>query len=247
MPEKKVNEMVCLKQYISEKEYKEIHHLEKLCFSYDKTNLKLELDYKLHISRRPELGLKAINEFLYYVNDQLVAYLGICSFGGRHVAEINGMTHPDYRKHGFFNRLFELAAEECQKRNFQKVLLLLDGKSISGVNFINSVHAVYEFSEYRMRWVNETNLENSPSVKLRKATKVDGREISKQNARYFNLGEEIEWDFQQEEALNNITYMIEHNEQMIGKIVVSYGDDSALLVDLAYCLSSEEKDMEKKH
>ncbi|MBU3161081.1 hypothetical protein KPL37_15255 [Clostridium frigoris] len=47
MAEKVLNETICLKQYISKKEYKEINELEKICRLLDRSNLKLELDYKL--------------------------------------------------------------------------------------------------------------------------------------------------------------------------------------------------------
>lgn len=71
MSEKILNQAICLKKYISEKEYKEISQLEELCSSKDKTNLKLELDYKLNIPKNSEIGLKTINEFLYYINGTL--------------------------------------------------------------------------------------------------------------------------------------------------------------------------------
>ncbi|MTK11833.1 MAG: GNAT family N-acetyltransferase [Clostridiaceae bacterium] len=229
MSEKILNETICLKQYISEKEYKEISHLEELCCSKDKTNLKLELDYKLNTRRNSEIGLKEINEFLYYVEDILVAYLGISSFGGSNIGEINGMTHPDFRRKGLFKKIFELAMEECKKRNFNKVLLLSDGNSNSGVKFINSVCSEYDFSEYRMKLLNKTTLESTSSINLRKAGKLDGKEIGRQNAIFFNHSEECECFLEEEEELNKITYMVELNERVIGKIGVSYSDDSAFI------------------
>ncbi|WP_367114841.1 GNAT family N-acetyltransferase [Clostridium sp.] len=53
-----------------------------------------------------------MNEFLYYIDGVLIAYLGISSFGGNN-GEINGMTHPDFRRNGLFTKLFQLAIEEC--------------------------------------------------------------------------------------------------------------------------------------
>lgn len=229
MSEKMLNETVSLKQYISEKEYKEINQLEELCYSQDKTNLKLELDYKLNIRRNSEIGLKEINEFLYYVEDILVAYLGISSFGGSNIGEINGMTHPDFRRKGLFKKIFELAMEECKKRSFNKVLLLSDGNSNSGVKFISSVCSEYDFSEYRMKLLNKTTLESTSSISLRKAGKSDGKEIGRQNAIFFNHSEEFECFLEEEEELNKTTYMVELNERVIGKIAVSYSDDSAFI------------------
>ena len=65
---KVLNQVICLKEYITEKEYKEINKLQVICSSKDKVNLKLELDYKLNIYKNSEIGIKNINEFLYYVD-----------------------------------------------------------------------------------------------------------------------------------------------------------------------------------
>ncbi len=114
MSEKVLNQHIRLEQYITEKEYKEIGQLKDRCILEDKTNLKLELDYKLNRSRNFKIGLENINEFLYYVGDVLVAYLGISSFGGSNIGEINGTTHPDFRRKGLFKKLFDLAIDECK-------------------------------------------------------------------------------------------------------------------------------------
>ena len=231
MSEKVLNQTICLKQYISEKEFKEINLLKELCSVQDKTNLKLELDYKLNRSKNSGIDLKPINEFLYYIEDVLVAYLGISSFGGSNIGELNGMTHPDFRRKGLFKKLFELAIDECQKRNFNKLLLLSDGSSNSGVEFIKAVHGKYDFSEYRMNRLNKTTLENINSISLRKAGKLDGKEIARQNAVFFNHSEECECECfpEEEEELNKITYMVELKEAVIGKIKVDYSDNPAFI------------------
>lgn len=229
MSEKIFNKSICLKQFITEKEFKELKKLEDLCFKQDKTNLKLELEYKLNMSRNSELGLKGINEFLYYIDDDLVAYLGISSFGGSNIGEINGMTHPDFRRKGLFKKLFDLAIDECQKRNFNKLLLLSDGNSNSGVKFINSFNGEYNFSEYRMRVQNHPASEEIDSIKLRKAEKLDGKEIGRQNALFFNHSEEHEWCPQKEEELNKFTYIVELNKTIIGKVMVTYSDKLAFI------------------
>ena len=229
MIDKLLNQTICLKQYISEKEYTEINQLKELCSLQDKSNLKLELDYKLNMSRSSEIGLKNINEFLYYVEDVLVAYLGISSFGGSNIGEINGLTHSDFQRKGLFKKLFELAMDECRKRRFIKLLLLTDGNSNSGVEFIKAAYGDYDFSEYRMKRLNKTALESNHSIRLRKAGKLDGKEIGKQNAVFFDHAEECESFPEEEEALNKITYMVELKEKVIGKITVKYRDHAAFI------------------
>jgi ribosomal protein S18 acetylase RimI-like enzyme len=229
MSEKILDEAITIKKYISEKEYKEISKLEEICSSQDKTNLKLELDYRMNVRRNPEIGLKEINELLYYVQDTLVAYISISSFGGSNVGEVNGMTHPNFRRRGLFKRLFELAMEECKKRKFNKVLLLSDGNSRSGIEFINSVSGEYDFSEYRMKVINKTTLDSISPVRLRKAEKQDGKQIARQNAIFFDHSEEYEWSSEEDEDLSKNTYMVELDEAIIGKIAISYDDDSAFI------------------
>ncbi|MFT8314276.1 MAG: GNAT family N-acetyltransferase [Clostridium sp.] len=228
MSEKVLNQAICLKKYISEKEYKEISQLEELCSSKDKTNLKLELDYKLNIPKNSEIGLKTINEFLYYIDGILVAYLGISSFGNN-IGEINGMTHPDWRRKGLFKKLLELAIEECRNRGFNKLLLLSDGESSSGVEFIKTFGGKYDFSEYRMKLLIKASSESINSISLREAEKFDWKEIARQNALFFNDTEESESFPEEEEIINQVTYMVKLKEEIIGKIRMDYSDNSAFI------------------
>jgi ribosomal protein S18 acetylase RimI-like enzyme len=215
-------------EFISEKEYSDINQLQKLCYSKDKTNLKLELDYKLYVSKSAKSSSKRINEFLYYANDTLVAYLGICCFG-ENIGELNGMCHPDWRGNGIFTKLFLLAANECTKRNFSKLLLLSDGNSSQGLEFIKSVGGVYDSSEYRMVLKNGMVFEDIYPISLRPAVKEDYKEIVKQNMIFFNDPPESENAPIEEDAPNTTTYMVELADVIIGKIKIEYGDDAAFI------------------
>ena len=229
MTETTLNQFILMKEYITEEEYNEIHQLEILCNSTDKTNLKLELDYKLHAIRNSEIPSENINEFLYYIDDILVAYIGISSFG-RNVAELNGMTHPNFRRKGIFKKLFELAVDQCSKRRFNKILLLSDGNSNEGIEFIKTTGAKYSFSEYRMKRLNKTTPESLNTVTLRKSDKNDRKEIAKQNAIFFNIPVEANGSLEEEVDIpKEITYMIQLKENIIGKIKVHYEDNYAFI------------------
>lgn len=222
------NQAICLKEYINEKDYKEIGNLYEICSDNDKVNLKLELDYKLTMFKNSEIGLSNINEFLYYINGELVSYLGISCFGGA-VGEINGMTHPKWRRKGIFKKLLEIAAKECVKRKFDKILLLSDEKSNSGGDFIKAVGGKYDFSEYRMRRVSEISPERLDSIRLRKAVKSDGKEIGKQNSLYFNDTEENESNEEIGSSFNESAYMVELEGNVIGKINIECNEDYAFI------------------
>jgi len=234
MSEKIFNQVICLKENTSEKEYKEINKLQEIISLKDNVNLKLELDYRLKILKNSGNVLKNINEFLYYIDDSLVAYLGISCFGGN-VAEINGMTHPDWRRKGIFKKLFELAMSECKKRNFNEILLLADGKSDSGIEFIKVIGGEYEVSEYRMEVSNKTSSENINFINLRKAEKSDMKEVGRQDAIFFydekeseNLVDEAEIRDDAEVRIET-SYMIELNNNIIGKLNIEYNDNSAFI------------------
>jgi len=228
MLQKAVDQVICLKEYITEKDYKEINSLQEICSINDKVNLKLELDYKLEVAKDSEIVLNNINEFLYYIDDTLVGYLGISRFG-RNIGEINGMTHPNWRRKGIFKKLFEIAIDEFSERNFDKILLLSDGKSDSGGEFINNIGGKYDFSEYRMKRVSSVIPERIKSISLRKAGKDDIKEIAKQNSIYFNDSEEDMETSEIKEVLHESTHMVELNGKIIGKINIEYSEKSAFI------------------
>ncbi|WP_160688004.1 GNAT family N-acetyltransferase [Clostridium sp. C2-6-12] len=227
MLQKSINHEICLKEYIDEKDYSEIKSLYELCTSQDNVNLKLGLNYKLDTPKKPDGAIKNINEFFYYVDGILIGYIGISCFG-RNIGELNGMIHPKWRRKRIFNKLFELAAEECVKRKFYKILLLSDGKSNSGGDFIKAVGGKYDFSEYRMRRESKISPERIEVISLRKAGKSDGKEIARQNSIYFN-DEKEEDSFKEDESMTESSYIIEFEGDTIGKINIEFSEDYAFI------------------
>lgn len=227
MSEKVQGNHIVLKEYIHEKEYKDLTELSNVCTSNDDIILKLELDYKLNVAKESENNNNLVNEFLYYINDEVVSYIGISSFGGN-VAELNGMTNPKYRKEGLFKKLFQLAMDECRRRNYNEILLLSDNASESGNEFIKLNGGVYKCSEYSMEYMSGDKLinNNSKVISLKKADKTDSDEIKNQDAIYWgkDLGEgEIEF------IPNTDIYMIKKSDNIIGKINVEYDEDYAYI------------------
>lgn len=98
-----------------------------------------------------------------------------------------------------------------------------------GIEFIKTACANYDFSEYRMKLLNKTILENINSISLRKAKKLDRKEIARQNAIFIYGSEECEDFPEEEEVINEITYMVELEEVIIGKIKIEYDDNSAFV------------------
>lgn len=217
---------IILKEKLNKKDYTEINNLKRLCSELDQTTLKLELDFKLRRAVGVCKNSTNINEFMYYDQNKLIGYIGICHFGGKEI-EVNGMVHPQYRRRGVFKKLFALAKDEWSKRKLQKMLLLSDNYSASGLNFIKSIGAIYDHSEYEMFLRSQpkqnSNLNN---VILRKATNHDANEIARQNSVYFEI-EYKEKDIlmpEEEEKCGTSIYLAEVDNKVIGKVHLETSD-----------------------
>lgn len=227
--ESKVSEhYIVLKKYINEKDYIEISQLEDICIKEEKINLKLELEYRMQVPKNYEKYLNDINEFLYYINNKLIGYIGISNFGGN-AAEISGMVHPQYRRKGIFTKLCKMAIEESKNRNFNKILLLCDEQSSKAIEFIKTIGGSYSFSECGMKRTCRDINENNKDISLRKATNEDVKEIKKLNTVLFGDVKNEEILLENEERNNIITYLIELDKKVIGKIKVEREEKSAFV------------------
>ncbi len=229
-----------LKSNLDQNDYELIHMLEIQCARNDQITLKLELDYKLSDAqnRTADTLISDINEFMYFNGEELIGYMGICSFGGiTQPLEITGMVHPEYRRQGIFSKLMELVVAECRKRNAEVILALCDKKSISGQGFLKKISAVYKFSEFEM-YLNhksyETLEKQQPSgITFRKAVNADASEITRQNMVYFGDDSEEENEDsedrgillpEEEEKRGMTIYIAEKEDRIIGKVNLQMSD-----------------------
>ncbi len=229
-----------LKSNLDRNDYELIHMLEIQCARNDQITLKLELDYKLSDAqnRTADTLISDINEFMYFNGEELIGYMGICSFGGiTQPLEITGMVHPEYRRQGIFSKLMELVVAECRKRNAEGILALCDKKSISGQGFLKKISAVYKFSEFEM-YLNhksyETLEKQQPSgITFRKAVNADASEITRQNMIYFGDDSEEENEDsedrgillpEEEEKRGMTIYIAEKEDRIIGKVNLQMSD-----------------------
>lgn len=224
-----------LKETIDYEDYDLLNKLQEKCIEEDQIGLKLELDYKMGITsgNGKIVSIQNVNEFMYFDGQQVIGYMGVCSFGGPGSSiEVNGMVHPEYRRQGVFKTLSELAIAEWKRRNSDRMLLLSDRKSNSGQKFIKETGAQYKHSEYEM-YLKEGNLESLQrhlhGITFRKATNADALEVARQNAIYFNDESDVISSetiisneyiiLPEEEEKNGMTiYIAEKDQQIIGKV-----------------------------
>ncbi len=228
---------ITMKLELNNEEYKAIKSLETICYEKQKTNLKLELDFKMH-QRKNSIKNKIMTEFLYYHNEILVGYLGLCNFHGTSV-EVSGMVHPDFRRKGIFKKLYLLAEEEWQKICPAEVLVLCDHTSSSGLAFINNIGAEYGSSEYKMYLNKEVPYKaTNNEIILRSSTKEDGAELYRQDSIYFGLLENHVDEKKLQEDIDEISlqvddsainYLAELSGVIIGKIRISITENEGFI------------------
>lgn len=221
------NPIIKLKENIDEKDYIDINNLKNICIDYDKTYLKLETDYKLNNVYKNSYNMSFINEFMFYDDNMLIGYMGICSFGGD-ALEVNGMVHPDFRRNGIFTRLFSLVSDEFKKRDINEMLLLSDNNSVGGIEFIKKVCSDYDHSEYDMNLdMDIVNKLHFRYVIFRKATLEDVNKIAKESFEFFyeydlegiSDNEKDNWNS------SSCTYVLEKDNVVIGKSRLEINDN----------------------
>ena len=218
-----MHEIKCFNK-IDEDLVEAVKALEVKCLAQKEGTLKLELDYKLAAASDLSNKAEMLSDYLYYVDQRLVGYLGICSFGGSK-PEINGMVDPECRRQGIFSKLLAVAIEELHRLKKKQALLLTDRESVSGQGFIkNQMGDALKLahSEYEM-FLNQSEFESfglSAHSLLRKASNQDAEAIARQNAVYFDQSyDETELILPETEEKRGMTvYMAEHEGQCIGKI-----------------------------
>jgi len=130
------------KHLLTDTELTEIEHLTDICNKYE--GLQMRLSWLRTRSLSEET-----NDFLYSEEGELAGYLNISSYGTKE-KELTGMVHPEHRRKGIFRTLLTAAKEECMLRGVQKVILVCEHASRSGLAFAAAIGALHDFSEHAM-------------------------------------------------------------------------------------------------
>lgn len=226
----KLETTVVSKSFLNELELEQVKSLENHCAKNDSITLKLELDYKESLAKEGGGKTSFSNEFMCKIDDQVVAYVGICGFDGMNL-EVSGMVYPKYRRRGIFSELIALVLEEFRKREEKTLLFLCDSTSKSGQEFLNSLNVKYSFSEFEMylKKMTAPPVKNDETLSYRKATNDDANVIANQNVVYFGKPvEKIEMPLPEiEEARGMTIYLALMDDVIIGKVNVQLYDDEA--------------------
>jgi ribosomal protein S18 acetylase RimI-like enzyme len=196
-----------------------IKKLQKECETQDNLQLKLNWDM---LENRESNQL----DFLHYEKNELVAFLGLYSFGS--TVEVCGMVKPSERRKGQFRLLFKKGMETAKQNGYKKILLNAPAGSHAAKAFLNKQGAVYSFSEHQMEW-QESSLETVEGLTLRKANVDDLDMRVRLSVEAFGMAKE---DALSKESLfdrkgDTDMLMIDVNEKTVGKIRVQRKDGQA--------------------
>lgn len=222
---------------LTTQQLQDIEQLQKDCETYD--HLQLKLNWEM-LRKRESNQL----DFLYYENDELLAFLGLYPFGS--TTEVCGMVKPTERRKGHFHRLFQQGMETAKQIGSKKILLNAPAGSDAAKAFLNNQGAVYAFSEHQMEW-QETPLEEVEDFILRQAKVNDFDMRVRLSNTAFGVDEE---DARAMESMvdgdNTAMLMIEVNEETVGKIRVNRKDGQAWIYGFSILPEQQGKGIGKK-
>lgn len=129
---------------LTENQMAEILNLETIAFRTDNLENHAFLSNEINFDKTMPCF------YMGYENDELIAFL-TTFMPTSYEAEISAVTHTEHRKKGYFKKLFKAAKETLLLAGVNKILLIIEPKSKSGVEVIKNFNGCnLERSEYRM-------------------------------------------------------------------------------------------------
>ncbi|WP_169090525.1 GNAT family N-acetyltransferase [Paenibacillus sp. PL91] len=205
---------------LTAQQLRDIELLQKACESHDQLQLKLNWEMLRNRDSSSQL------DFFYYDNGELIAFLGLYAFGS--TVEVCGMVKPSERRKGHFHRLFQQGMATAKQNRYSKILLNAPAGSAAAKAFLTKQGAEYAFTEHQMEW-QEKSLEEADDVILRPAKAEDFDMRVRLSVTAFGLDEEdaIAMENTANEDEDTDMFMIEVNEETVGKIRVNLQDKQA--------------------
>ncbi|TQR20598.1 GNAT family N-acetyltransferase [Psychrobacillus vulpis] len=197
---------------LTSKQLQDIEKLQKECEAHDHIQLKLNWEM---LRNRDSDQL----DFFHYVNDELVAFLGLYAFGS--TVEVCGMVKPSERRKQYFSQLFQQGMALAKQNGFKRILLNAPASSDEAKAFLAKQGAQYEFSEHQMTW-KEKSLEEVQVITLRNAKSADLEMRVRLSVEAFGLPKEdaLSMESRIDGDSDNNMMMIDVNEETVGKIRV---------------------------
>lgn len=171
-------------------------------------------------------------DFFHYEGSMLIGFLAVYGFGNKY--EICGMVHPEKRRKGIFTSLFHEALQVIPD-SAKEILINAPAKSQSAKQWLQTKACDYSFSEYQMKWESSPFELPKKRVQLRESTAADTETKIQLDVTGFGFdqAEAREINQRQAKVANRVAYMIEANQETIGKIEVQRDENESYICGFA--------------
>ncbi|PEA15563.1 GNAT family N-acetyltransferase [Bacillus thuringiensis] len=217
---------------VTESEIKQMKDLAYICGQQD------NLDYSsdLHINFLKNRNEDHINDFLLYNGTQLIGTLNMYDFERPTKLELIGFVHPHFRKQRFGTTLLQTAMKEIQNREADEALLIINGDSISGNEFVKHMKLPYLYSEYSMEFkTNEIQKTTESNIQLTLAASESLLDLIEISSKAFgdSVDNTATWLQKMMTSPSHKVYSALINEKAIGTITVTEQEQSTTLSGFA--------------
>lgn len=204
---------------LGKNELRDIKKLVTICAKEDKFITKIYWNI-LQDRKIPEF-----DDFLYYQDGNLVAYLGLFVFK-ENEAEVTALVHPKNRKEGLFNRLFDEAMRELTLRKIGTGLLLCNRGKEPAETIFKKLNAKYSHSEIEMEFKKPAELEGIPTIELRDTGEADVIDLAKMDSACFgtDFDKMVYRFFNGLKEKNRVVWMAVLNGTDVGKVHIRYDE-----------------------
>ncbi|ALC53359.1 MULTISPECIES: GNAT family N-acetyltransferase [Bacillus] len=220
------------KRSVTESEIQQMKDLAYICGQQD------NLDYSsdLHINFLKNRNEDHINDFLLYNGTQLIGTLNMYDFERPTKLELIGFVHPHFRKQRFGTTLLQTAMKEIQNREADEALLIINGDSISGNEFVKHMKLPYLYSEYSMEFkINEIQKTTESNIQLTLAASESLLDLIEISSKAFgdSVDNTATWLQKMMTSPSHKVYSALINEKAIGTITVTEQEQSTTLSGFA--------------
>jgi len=160
-------------------DWRAIRMLIDLCATHDKYKIKV---YWHIIQDRLTMEF---NDFMYYLDGNLVGYLGLFTFNSSE-AELTAVVHPKYRKQGIFKKMFTAALQEMKQRYISNCIWICPRGSFINADFMQNLWGKYLYSQVEMKAMHPPVSKELPEIRLRLASTDDLLLLSQMGSTSFN-------------------------------------------------------------
>ncbi|MEF7655470.1 GNAT family N-acetyltransferase [Bacillus thuringiensis] len=217
---------------LTECEIQQMKDLAHICGQHD----RIDYSSDLHINFLTARNKEEINDFLFYDDTKLVGALSMYDFERPTKLELIGFVHPNYRKQHIGTTLLQTAMQEIRLRETDEALLIMNGESASGKEFVKHMKLPYLYSEYTMEFkANEVQKTTKNAIQLTLATSEPLLDLIEISSKAF--GDSVEntatWLQKMMKSSSHQVYSALIDEKMIGTITVSKKEQSTILSGFA--------------